>query len=422
MNTRRFRTLLVLASCWCVVEQNPLWAGDWPQFLGPQGNGHTEERLLTTNWTHHPPKRLWSVEMHDNGYASPIAAMGKVFIVDHAGEEDVVRALDLKSGMETWRFAYLARARDWYGHSRSTPVYNEGKLYTLSREGLLHCLEARQGVKLWSLNTTSVLSGQLAFYRMVSSPVVDEERLLICAGGKSGLAALNKSDGSVIWTSPQREPMGHATPVVASLEGTKQYLVFTGLNLLGVRGSDGRILWRYPWKTDEAMNAANPVLVGTNQVLIGSCDNGAALLRIGRDYRITELWRNRRLRVYFGTPLVYEGLVFAKDDSQNLVCLELATGKEKWRQPRYGSRWYDSGGLLMGDKILITNGRTGDLFLVAANGEQYTQLASLRSPAGPDCLPAPILSDGILVLRSRSRLAALELSPAPSSEVARFSE
>jgi outer membrane protein assembly factor BamB len=203
--------------------------------------------------------------------------------------------------------------------------------------------------------------------------------------------------------------MGHATPVVTTLFDTRQYLVFTGLNLLGVRASDGKILWRHPWKTQESMNAANPVRIGPDQILIGSCDNGTTLLRVDRDFQVTEVWRNKRVRLYYGTPLVYKQWAFAKDDSQQLVCLEWATGEEKWRQPKFGTIWYDSGGLLFGDKILVTNGRTGDLFVVAATGDRYTQLATLRSPAGPETLPAPIFSNGILLLRSRSQLLALQL-------------
>ena len=228
-------------------------AQDWPQFLGPHANGHADERLTSTDWTHRPPQRLWSVELHDNGYAAPASAKGKVFIMDHEEDNDVVRALDLKSGQEAWRFAYSCKIRNWYGYAFATPAYDTGKLYTLSRVGQLHCLDACRG---------------------------------------------------------------------------------------------------------------------------------------------------------------------SKDDSQHLVCLDAATGQEKWRQPKYGNRWYDSGGLLLGDKILVTNGRTGDLFLVAATGQRYHQLASLLSPAGPETLPAPILSQGILLLRSRNQLVAfglvsLPLPPAP---------
>jgi outer membrane protein assembly factor BamB len=91
--------------------------------------------------------------------------------------------------------------------------------------------------------------------------------------------------------------------------------------------------------------------------------------------------------------------------------LNVTTGQEKWRQPKFGTRWYDSGGLLFGDKILLTNGRTGDLYLIEATGEAYRQLASLPCPAGPETLPAPILSQGILVLRSRTHLTAFRLLP-----------
>jgi outer membrane protein assembly factor BamB len=418
MTTGKLCTCTVLATFSIVLSSRITSAADWPQFLGPHANGHTDERLPSTDWSNQPPQRLWSVELHDNGYSAPISAKGKVFILDHVGDNDVVLALNLNNGEEAWRFEYPSKIRNWYGHALATPAYDDGRLYTLSRAGQLHCLNASQGTKLWSCNTISQFAGKLAFYGMISSPLIDGEQLIVCAGGKSGVVALRKSSGDVLWTSPNGEPMGHATPVVTTLHDKKQYLVFTGSNLLGLHATDGTILWRYPWKTQEAMNAANPVRIGPDKILISSTDNGTALLRVERDFRITEVWRNRRLRGYYGTPLVCKDWIFTKDDSQQLVCLEAATGHEKWRQPKFGTRWYDSGGLLFGDKILVTNGRTGDLYLVAATGEGYRQLASLPSPAGPETLPAPILSQGILILRSRNQLAAFQLVPAKSSTLA----
>ncbi len=153
---------------------------------------------------------------------------------------------------------------------------------------------------------------------------------------------------------------------------------------MGVQATHGKILWRYPWKTQEAKNAANPTRIGEDGILVTSTDNGSALLR--GSGAIANCAATSVLLLFI------KDWIFAKDDSQQLVCLEVASGAEKWRQPKFGTRWYDSGALLFGDKILVTNGRTGDLFLLAASGDRYRQLATLPSPAGPENLPAPVLS------------------------------
>ncbi|HYG36150.1 MAG TPA: PQQ-binding-like beta-propeller repeat protein [Clostridia bacterium] len=389
-----------------------LFASDWPQFLGPHGNGKVDEPLVNKDWTNRAPARVWSLEMQDNGYAAPCAAMGKVFVIDHMGDDDVVRALDLKSGKEVWRFAYAAKEKDSFGHALATPAFDEGRLYTLSREGLLHCLDATCGTNIWSCNLMAKFEGQLAFYRMVTSPKVDGDRLIVCPGGKAGVVALNKRTGAMLWSSPNGEPMGHATPVSATVAGAKVYLCFSGLNLLGLDAADGHIRWRFPWKTVEAMNTANPVIVSSNEVLITCLDNGTALLRIEGDNRVTQVWKNSKIRSYYGTPLLHRGLVFAKDDSKDLVCFDVATGQERWRQPNFGTKWCDAGGILLDGVIVIANGRTGDLFLVAAQGEGYRQLGWIPSPAGQETLPAPILADGHLILRSKKRLVALNMAGA----------
>ena len=382
-------------------------AGDWPRLLGPDGNGVSRETGLNTDWARTPPAVLWTADLHDNGYAGPSVAGGTVFLVDHVGDEDVVRAIGLDTGKDRWRFAYRAPATDGFGASRATPTHDAGRLYTLSRDGLLHCLNAADGRLLWRRDLVRDHQGRLAFYRMVASPVVDGERLLVYAGGRSGLVALHKATGALLWKS-NGDPEGHATPVVTSLAGRRQYLLFTGRNLLGLSPADGRILWRFPWETGEAMNAANPLVVGKDRVLITSCDNGMALLRID-GAQVHELWRNREVRVYFGTPLVHGGLVFTKDDSQSLLCLDLASGAVLWRKPGFGTKWFDNGGLLVGGTLVVPNGRSGDLHLIAAERAAFRQLAVLRSPAGPNCLVAPIVSEGRLILRSTSKLVCLDL-------------
>ncbi len=396
----------------CMLTACVTSASDWPRFLGPQASGVSSEDGLNTAWVRTPPPARWKIAMHDRGYAGPCAARGTVFIVDHIGDDDVVRAVDLEAGQDRWRFSYPAPATDTYGASRSTPAYDEGRLYTVSRDGLLHCLDATSGGLLWKRDLIRQDAGRLAFYRMAASPVIDGQRLIVCPGGASGVIALDKTTGALVWKSPNGDPEGHATPVVASLRGIKQYLVFTGRNLLGLSPTDGRILWRFPWATDEGMNAANPVVIGGDLILISSCDNGTALLGLAGG-QVREVWRNRELRVYFGTPLVHDGLIFAKDDSQALMCLDLATGAVLWRQAGMGARWLDNGGLLVGHALIVPDGRTGDVHVVAAERGGYRSLGLLPSPAGRDSLVAPILADGRLILRSTTALVCLDLRRSP---------
>src|ERR1035437_9042321 len=79
---------------------------DWPQFLGPHANGRSDEKHINKDWNHRPPKLLWKVPLRDGGFTGPAVSNGLVYLIDHEGSRDVVKALELKNGLEKWRYEY----------------------------------------------------------------------------------------------------------------------------------------------------------------------------------------------------------------------------------------------------------------------------------------------------------------------------
>ena len=152
-------------------------AADWPHFRGPDSNGTAPDKGINKDWKAKPPKQLWSVDMGDNGFAGPCVAAGKVFIIDHAGGEDIVRAYDLASGKEAWKFPYADPAKDAYGFAHSSPAFDSGKLYTLSRTGQLNCIDASNGKPVWSHNLRADFQGQTGNWEYAASPIVDGNKL-----------------------------------------------------------------------------------------------------------------------------------------------------------------------------------------------------------------------------------------------------
>ena len=124
-------------------------AADWPNFRGPTFDGISPEQGINKNWNQKPPKLLWKVAMSDDGYAGPSVANGRVFIIDHKENQDVVRAIDIKTGKDVWQYSYENADKNDLGFSRATPTIDRGRVYTLSHPGLINCLDAKTGKKLW---------------------------------------------------------------------------------------------------------------------------------------------------------------------------------------------------------------------------------------------------------------------------------
>ena len=183
-----------------------LFAADWPQFRGPRHDGISPEKGIRKSWRP-APKQLWKVAMTDNGYSGPAVAGGRVYIIDHQGKNDIVRALNLRTGKEIWRFSYPDAERDNYGFARATPTVSDGKVYTLSRTGMLHCLDAASGKKRWGLNIITTFSGKPGQWDLGASPFIDGNKLIVVPGGaKATVVALNKETGKPICAAPPTTP------------------------------------------------------------------------------------------------------------------------------------------------------------------------------------------------------------------------
>ena len=396
----RLSALLLLCVCVTVAA----CAADWPQFHGPEATGFSRETGLNKSWTDHVPATLWKVPMHDNGYAGPAVADGKVFIIDHQDKQDIVRALDVKTGAEVWTFAYPDAAGDNYGFSRSTPTFNAGKLYVAGRQGQIFCLDATTGAKCWSHDLVAEFGARLPNWLYTVSPLIDGDQLIVEPGGPNAtLVALKKDTGAVIWKGGGDFPPNYATPRIATLNGIRQYVTFTQKALIGVDTTDGHLLWSYPWATGCDVNAASPVIGGNMIFITSGYGHGCAMIEITAQGPVKR-WENKSMQSHFSTPLGYQGHLYGSSDPGKLVCLDAKDGSVCWEQ-----KGFEKGPVLgLDDAFIALDGRTGDCVLVKFDPAAYTELARFK-PLGGQSWTAPILANGKLIVRNKTTLACIDL-------------
>ncbi len=378
---------------------------DWPRFRGAGGDGISTETGINKTWSQQKPAVLWKVALEDNGYAGASVAEGKLFIIDHAGSNDIVRAMNLGTGREVWRFEYQDAARANYGFARSTPTFDNGKLYTLSREGNLHCLDACSGKPIWRKNIRVEFKGKKPGWDYSGSPVVDGEKLIVCPGGTAAaVVALNKTTGEVLWKCAGGDDVaGYATPVIATINGQKQYLTFAGQNLIGV-AEDGRRLWSFAWTMKFGVNAADPVVVGDNAIFITSgYSKGCALVEVSGG-QARAVWSNTQMQSHFSTPVYCQGYIYGTTDPGDLICLEPKTGKTLWRKAGF-----EKGGCVAVEGTLVVmNGKSGEVAQVSLTPAGYRELGRIK-PLSGQCWTMPIVANGKLIVRNTSELICLDL-------------
>ncbi len=379
-------------------------AADWPRFRGPNADGISPERGIRKDWNARPPAVLWRVDMGDDGYAGPSVSGGLVFIVDHSGDQDIVRARELGTGKERWRYAYAESSRNVYGFARATPTVANGRVYTLSREGRLLCLDAKSGRLVWQTHLKSDLGGESPMWGYAAPPLLNGKRLIVWPGGKQGaMAALDAETGKVLMRGGADDVPGYGMPVIATLSGRRQYVMTVWKGFVGVSTDTGELLWRIPWETTDGTNVACPIVIGDSVFVTSSYNMGCALYRIGRSGP-EERWRNKEIRAHMNTPVLVGGHIYGIGDPTHLVCLDPATGNARWKEPGF-----EKGGLVAVDGVLIAmNGSRGDVVMVKVNPERYEELGRF-TPLGGQSWSPPIVADGKLIVRNRKALACIAL-------------
>jgi len=381
-------------------------SADWPQFRGPAGTGVVAEKGLNMDWTANPPKILWSFDMGDNGYAGISIANGCAFFVDRKDKSDVVRCLDVKTSKEKWNYTYLEDIRDNYGFNRCTPTVNEQLVYIVSRSGAVICLDVQNGEKKWERNLVADFNGIKPTWDFSMSVLIDGGNAIVCPGDKGGVVALDKLTGKTVWQGGSKDIAGYATPVVGKINGEKQYIVFNGKAITSVSAKDGALLWSVNWGTSYDINAASPIIIGDNKVFITSgYGHGCAMIEVAKNIATTK-WENKNLISRMSCPVYYNGYIYGIGESGNMTCIDPETGNAKWSQAGFG--WGTV--TVIGDVILAVNANNGDLVMVKADSEKYTELNKLPVLANSNNnWTHPSYSDGIFIMRSKKKLVALQL-------------
>jgi len=383
-------------------------AQEWPRFGGPSYDFTSTNRLTGEGWSSTPPTCVWRARMTDKGYACPSVADGSVFVIDHAGSNDVVRALALDSGRERWRFSYPDTAVPANGFARAAPTWDEGRLYTLSRLGHLHCLEARTGQLLWQKHYVRDFGGQRPDHSFCAPPSVWGERLYLCPGGTNGcVVALDKRTGATLWRGGPAGVPGHAIPVITRVGDRNALLCFSATALLALNPATGATYWTYPRPTPFGNNIAQPLNLN-GDILVSSGDGmGTARLRIKEDIP-RPVWESKEYHTLFATPVVVGDLLFLSSNTrrQGLTCASLSTGKVHWVNPRFDK--YTTL-LRAGDRVLALESAKGDLVLIAPDASSYREVARFK-PLGKLSWTPPILTGDRLVIRNATELACFRLS------------
>jgi outer membrane protein assembly factor BamB len=393
--------------------------GDVLEYRGPNRDGIVPGPKLARDWSSQPPKLVWRQPV-GGGYASFVVVGPTLVTIEQRRDKEAIVAYDTDTGLERWVYEYPALFHEPAGGDgpRATPTFHDGKLYSLGATGVLSCVDFVSGKPVWSFNILRENECGNLEWAMSGSPLVYERIVLVNPGNQKGSAssrsivAYGQTDGRRRWAGGASQA-SYASPMLVRLAGMRQLLIFDAVGLAGFGAVDGRELWRFKWKSNFDINASQPVFVDDDHVLISS-SSGAALLKIGQadgSWSVDEVWRNRKMKCGYASPIAYDGHLYGIDENI-LACLELATGKQLWknRQGQFGH-----GQMLLRDDLLVILGEAGELALVEATPERFHELGRIQAIEGKTW-NVPVLVGNRIYVRNHLEMAAYDLPTEEKAE------
>src|SRR5262245_11998940 len=273
--TRSFACVLIFSTVvvGARAQRAPL---DYPQWRGRLGDGAASAFIEPKSWPDALTRR-WRVDVGE-GYATPIVVGNVVYIFTRRGQNEGITALDAKTGIERWRSDYPApyvpseAAKAHAASPKATPLFHQDKLFTLGISGIVAAFDAARGTILWRTEAPDTPP----FFGAASSPVAAGDVVIDHPGSYGPLTALDANTGRIRWTAGG--DAFFASPLIATVAGTRQVVTVTRKEVIGVAIADGTVLWRHAWSNEGG--GPMPVLFGDDTIIVSSLNVGTAAIKV----------------------------------------------------------------------------------------------------------------------------------------------
>jgi outer membrane protein assembly factor BamB len=409
----RSTTLYLLASLLCSCNL----LADWPQFRGPDGQGHSNAEGIPLQWSE-TENVAWKTAIPGEGWSSPVIYGSQVWMTSahKKGLSLHVVCVDRSSGkvlhdIEVLTTPDAGPRHVQNGYASPTPVLDSQHAYvTFGPRGTV-CLD-KSGKVVWK-NTElkfNVIQGA------GSSPILHEDLLILTCDGidVQYIAALDKRTGKVRWKQARKHfervkraigKMAYSTPLAQTINGVPQ-LVSSGADHVAAYDlRTGKEIWWMPYTGFSQVG--RPSYGNGLFYVIGSVSQDRFAIyavRPGKGQLTEEqiVWKNSSGIGHVPSPLLVGKEIYAVDDKGITSCLDAMTGKVHWKE-RLGGNYRASPIEIRGR--IYTCSREG-ICHVLAGGKKYKVLATNKLDG--TLMASPAVAGRALFIRSGTHLYRIE--------------
>lgn len=377
------RKKVVLATCVVALCASCIFAQDWPQWRGTDRDAKVTGFTMPETWPQGLTQK-WKVDV-GQGDATPALVGDKLYVFTRQGAEEVTMCLKASDGSELWKDK--CEAQEVTGPAgrhpgpRSSPTVADGKVITLGVGGILSCLDAATGKVLWRNDDFPGAWPQ--FFTAMSPIIVDG--LCIAHLGKEGEGAIVACDlalGEEKWRWSGDGPT-YSSPVLMTVEGTKQLVVHTEKNLVGIAVADGKLLWKIETPNERRFYSSATAIVDGQTIYYTGQGSGSKAVKIKKEadgFATEELWSNGELGTSFNTPVLKNGMLFGLSQNSNFYCINAMDGQTAWTGTDQIDRF---GSMIDAGSCLLALSPKSQLVVLEPNDKECKELASYKVSESP---------------------------------------
>ncbi|MCA9217558.1 MAG: PQQ-like beta-propeller repeat protein [Planctomycetales bacterium] len=402
-------------------------SSDWHQFRGPDRTGLSSSTNLLTEWPEGGPELVWKAAGAGRGYSSVVFSNGRLVTMGDApstaeDKDEYLHCFDNETGKQIWQVRLgkpWAEGPDDWQSSRSTPTIDGSRVYALTAHGDLVCCEMSNGAEVWRKNLKDDFGGKKGDgWGYSESVLIDGDRLICTPGGtENTMVGLNKSNGEPIWSCVREDDRGagHASIVISNIGETKVYVTTTASGALGVRATDGELMWSYEIDQTTAV-IPTPIVRGDLVFFTAGYGRGGALLKQipAADGKVSmeEVYPlNQDLQNKHGGVVLVGDYLYGDTDSRGMpYCAELMTGDNRWKERGSGK---GSASVTYADgHLYIWYSSSATMVLAEATPERYEEISSftIEDESQRPAWAHPVVFEGKLYLRKDDTIYCYNVS------------
>jgi outer membrane protein assembly factor BamB len=417
--------VLLFGSCTC----GGAWAGDWPQWRGPEGTGVSQDKDVPIVW-HESRGIVWKCPLPEWATSTPAIWGDAIFVTSHTAEDKLLLLrIDKKSGQIVWKQEVGSDQAPREAVKRSTQKFHQlhnlaspspvtdgktvvahfgnGDLAAYDFDGQQlwkHNLEDEYGVYTiwWGHANSPVIAGNLVISVSMQDSLADVQTAAV----ESYVVAHDLKSGEVRWKIPRttkahaEECDAYTTPLLLPVNGSQQLVIMGGNQLDAYDPATGKQLWFLPGlvggRTVTGPTAANGLIFATRGMrgdLIAVKPANAGELSF-HDI----VWKYSEGTPDSCSPVVSNDLVFVVADNGIARCFDAASGNLKWNQRLKGD--YKASPVAAEGRVFFLN--TKGLCTVISASPRFDKL--VENQLDDETIASPAISDGKIYIRGRKSL------------------